>query len=319
MKLIKPPALRAGDRIAVIAPSSPFPAGEFDAGIAELRSLGLEPVFDDRVFARDGYVAGDAVSRARAFLEAWTDPSVRAIACARGGYGSAQLLPWLSAEVLRRTPTLLIGYSDVTALLAFVTTRCGMTAVHGPTVAGPLAGGAGGYDRGSLLDALGVAPAGAAGRERAVETLKNGAARGPLFGGNLTQLAATLGTPYAFDPPPGCVLFLEDVNERPYRLDRMLTQLQQAGILSRAAGLVFGEMPGCDEPDGSVRAIDAVARCLREFAGPVAWGLSAGHAARPAVSLPLGVPVSLACGRRALLTVEESAAGEPGPAGGGAP
>ena len=123
----------------------------------------------------------------------------------------------------------------------------------------------------------------------ALEALVRGEAAGPLFGGNLTQLAASMGTPYAFDPPEGCVLFLEEVGERPYRIDRLLTQLRFAGVLARAGAIVFGELPGCDEPDASVTARDVVAGALGGFPGPVVFGLPAGHTAGPALTLPLGV------------------------------
>jgi len=121
--MLKPRALAAGDRIAVVAPASPFSRDEFDAGVAELRRLGFDPVYDESVFARRGYVAGDAALRADAFRMAWADPSIRALIAVRGGYGSAQLLPLLDAADVRRAPKAFIGYSDNTALLSWLTTR----------------------------------------------------------------------------------------------------------------------------------------------------------------------------------------------------
>lgn len=307
MTIVKPPALKPGDRVAVLAPASPFSREEFEEGLAELRTIGFEAVYDDRVFERDAYVAGSAETRARAFIEAWTDPSVRAVLTARGGYGSAQILPFLSSETLRATPKLLVGYSDITALLSYVTTRCGIVAIHGPTVTGRFARGAEGYDRPSFLRTICEAePAGEV-ASPLLETMRTGEAEGMLVGGNLTQLAATLGTRFAFDPPERCVLFLEDVNERPYRVDRLLTQLGQAGVLSRAAALVFGEMPGCDEPDGSLSAADAIGRCLHDFPGPVLIGLASGHTPHPAMTLPLGVRAHVIGGARPALIVTEAA------------
>ena len=286
---LKPCAVRPGGRVAIIAPASPFPRDEFESGVAEVRSLGFEPVIDPGIFDRRRYLAGDAVARARALMAAWQDPGIAAILTARGGYGSVELLPYLSIETLRRSPKLLVGYSDVTALLSFLTTRCLVTAVHGPTVTGGLGGGPAGYDRASFLGALTTAsPAGAI-PAPGLDIILPGEAEGPVMGGNLTQLAASMGTPYAFDPPDGCVLFLEDVNERPYRIDRLLTQLRQCGVLQRARALVFGEFPGCDEPDGTLTAREVVADAVRDFAGPVLWGLPVGHTSGPAVTLPLGV------------------------------
>ncbi|MCX6539697.1 MAG: LD-carboxypeptidase [Acidobacteria bacterium] len=307
MTMVKPPALKQGDRVAVLAPASPFSREEFEAGLAELTTIGFEAVYDDRVFERDGYVAGSAETRARAFIDAWTDPSVRAVLTARGGYGSAQILPFLSRNTLQATPKLLVGYSDITALLSFVTTRCGIVTVHGPTLTGRFARGGEGYDRSSFLRAVCEAEPLGELRSPALETMRTGEAEGMLVGGNLTQLAATLGTPFAFDPPDGCVLFLEDVNERPYRVDRLLTQLRQAGVLSRATALVFGEMPGCDEPDGSLSANDAIARCVRDFPGPVVVGLASGHTPHPAITLPLGVRARVLGGARPALVITEAA------------
>ena len=307
MTMMKPPALKSGDRVAVLAPASAFPREEFEQGVAELAALGFEAVYDDRVFERDMYLAGSAATRAGAFIDAWSDPSVRAVLTARGGYGSAQILPFLSRELLRKTPKLLVGYSDITALLSFITTRCGIVAMHGPTITGRFARGATGYDRTSFLRAICEdAPLGDL-ASPALRTMRPGEAEGTLVGGNLTQLAATLGTPYAFDPPDGCVLFLEDINERPYRLDRLLTQLRQAGVMSKAVALVFGDMPGCDESDGSIAAADAIARCVGDFSGPVLLGLASGHTPHPAITVPLGVRARVVGGERPAVVVTEAA------------
>ena len=315
--LLKPPAVQPGGRVAIIAPASPFPRDEFASGIDELRRLGFEPVVDPGVFDRRRYVAGEAADRALALMAAWRDPDVAAVLTARGGYGSVELLPLLSVDEMRRHPKLLVGYSDVTALLAYLTTRCGVTALHGPTVAGRLGRGAAGYDVPTFVQALtSLAPIGAL-PAPGLAALAAGEAVGPVFGGNLTQLAASMGTPYAFDPPDGCVLVLEDVNERPYRIDRLLTQLKYCGVIQRARALVFGEMPGCDEPDGSVAARDVVADALRGFQGPVLWGLPVGHAAGPALSLPLGVRARVAALPSAVVEIQEPAV--IGPSGSRAP
>jgi len=306
--LRKANALRAGDRVAIVAPASPFPRDEFEAGVEEIRRLGFEPVFEPGVFDRRRYLAGEPADRAHAFLRAWADPAIKAILTARGGYGSVQLLPFLDATVLRETPTLLVGYSDVTALLAFLTTRCGVTAVHGPTVAGRLGRGDAAYDRASFLHALcDVEPAGELPAPN-LEPLVAGEASGQIYGGNLTQLAASLGTPWAFDPPQGCILFLEDVNERPYRLDRLLTQIDQAGVLGRASALVFGEMPGCDEADGAITAREICGEWARRVGRPAVWGLPSGHTAGAAISLPLGVRMRVAATGAAAVVIAEGSA-----------
>jgi len=301
----KPRVLKAGDRIGIVAPASGVSREEVDRGCAELRRLGFVPLVDEAVFASDGgYLAGPAELRADSVMRYWSDPDVPAIMAARGGYGSVQILPLLPPAAMAATPTLFIGYSDNTSLLSWLTCQCGVTALHGPMLEGRLAGGAG-YDSASFLRLVN----GEAGFELAPEgldVLRPGTARGPLFGGTLTQLVASLGTPFAFDPPEGCVLLIEDVNERPYRIDRMLTQLALSGVLRRARGLLFGEMRGCDEPGGHLRARDAIARATAGIDGPILLGFPSGHTSGPTWSLPLGVAVRLVASARPAVVVEDA-------------
>jgi muramoyltetrapeptide carboxypeptidase len=301
----KPRALKQGDRIAIVAPASPFNRDEFTRGVAEIERLGFVPVFDDSVFESEaGYLAGPPEVRASSFIKHWTDPSVSALLAARGGYGSVHLLPLLDRARIIERPKLFIGYSDNTSLLSWLTCQCGITALHGPMIEGRLAGGAG-YDERSFLGLL-------AGGQRlelvpgGVTVLREGQSSGPLFGGTITQLAASLGTPFAFDPPDGCILFLEEVNERPYRIDRLLTQLALSGLLARARAIVFGEMRGCDEPGGAVTALDAIARTTRECAGPIVVGFPSGHTTGPTWTLPLGVSVCVSTQPRPALLIEDS-------------
>ena len=306
--MLRPAALRPGDRVAIVAPASPFAREQFDAGVAELTRLGYEPVYDDTVFARTRYTAGDPAGRAAAFTRAWRDPSIRALVAARGGYGSVQLLPLLSADDMRRTPKAFIGYSDNTSLLTWLVDHCGIVSFHGPMLEGRLANGTSGYDRDTFDRVLTRAqPAGRISHP-ALETLRTGEASGILTGGTLTQLAASLGTPYAFDPPPGHVLFVDEVGERPYRIDRLLTQLRFAGVLARAAAIVFGELPRCDEPDDRGPAIRDVLRDgLADFPGPVLFGLPSGHTNGACLTLPFGVRAQVVTGAAPALIIEEAA------------
>jgi muramoyltetrapeptide carboxypeptidase len=303
----KPRPLKAGDRVALVAPASPFARDEFDRGVAELTRLGFVPTWEESVFASEaGYLAGPAEVRAHAFMKHWTDPSVAALIAVRGGYGSVHLLPFLHPPMLVAEPKLFIGYSDNTSVLSWLTCRCGITALHGPMLERRLASGVEGYDERSFMALTGdgsgleLAPDG-------LDVLRPGQAQGPLFGGTIVQLVASLGTPYAFDPPNGCVLFLEDVNERPYRLDRMLTQLRLSGILDRARALVFGEMRGCDEPGGNLSAREVIARLTTGFPGPVLFGFPSGHTAGPCWTLPLGVDVRVETKPHPCLVIEEPA------------
>jgi muramoyltetrapeptide carboxypeptidase len=299
--------LRPGDRVAIVSPASPFSRDEFDRGVEELRRLGYEPVFHESIFDRSRFTSGPPELRAAAFVRAWSDPSVAALIAVRGGYGSIQLLPALEGWDPGQHPKLLIGYSDITTLLTWLTCLRGVAAVHGPMLEGRLAHGAEGYDESSFRQIVSGAGVGLELRPPGFETLTEGAAAGPLFGGTMTQLCASLGTPYAFSPPEGCVLFLEDVNERPYRIDRMLTQLQLAGILDRASGVVFGEMRGCEEPGGALTARHVAESLGEVFDGPVAYGFPSGHTSGPCWTLPLGVRVSLrASAASTTLVLEES-------------
>lgn len=304
--MIKPRALRAGDRIALVAPASSFDRGEFELGVAELRRLGYEPVYDDTVFERSIFTSGTADVRAAAFKRAWDDPDVAALLAVRGGYGSVQLLPTLAEWRPRNPPKLFIGYSDNTSLLSWLNCQRGITALFGPMIEGRVARGRAGYDETSFLTLVQGRGAGLELRPQGLSVIKAGDAAGPLFGGTLTQLAASLGTPYAFDPPGDYILFVEDVGERPYRLHRMLMQLRLGGVLARARGIVFGEMRGCEEASGLASARDVAAAFADDVPGPVIFGFPAGHTTGPCWTLPLGVRVRAMTTPEPALVVEES-------------
>jgi muramoyltetrapeptide carboxypeptidase len=303
---LKPRALKPGDRIAMVSPASPFSREEFEKGTAEIARLGFEPVYEDSVFERSAFTSGSPDVRAGAFMRAWADPSIAALMAVRGGYGSVQMLPLLQAWNPRCTPKLFIAYSDNTSILSWLTTTHGIAALHGPMLEGRLALGSPGYDERSLVKLATGEGAGLEMRPEGLETIREGNVTGPLFGGTMTLLTASLGTPFAFDPPEGCVLFLEDVNERPYKLDRMLVQLGSSGLLGRARGLVFGEMCGCDEPGGIPAARDAIESALRDYPGPVLFGFPSGHTSGPCWTVPFGVVVSVSGGPEPCLTIEES-------------
>lgn len=307
---IKIRPVRPGATVALVAPASPFARAEFDRGVAELQRLGFNALWDERVFDADGFVAGTPETRAASLRDALRNPEVDAIMAVRGGYGSVQILPLIDPAEWQSRRTAFIGYSDVTSLHTVINQAAGLVSIHGPMLDGRLSRGPEAYDPSSLLTALLDHPVGdVVGPELAV--LSSGPdVSGPLFGGTMTQLVASLGTPHAFDPPSGHVLFLDEVGERPYRLDRMLMQLKLSGILAKAAAIVCNEMPKCDEPGGTPTARDTVRAALEGFPGPVLFGVPSGHATCETVTLPFGVRTRVVSGLRPRVIVEEAAASE---------
>jgi muramoyltetrapeptide carboxypeptidase len=289
-----------------VAPASPFKHDDLHAGVAELTRLGFEPVFDERVFERARFVAGSAATRAELLDAAWRDEAIRAIIAIRGGYGSAQLLPLIDPRLMRQAAKIFVGYSDITALLC-EHLRNGVVCFHGAMVERRLALGENGYERRSFLAALTEpAPVGPL-SPPGLQVLKSGEARGLLVGGTLTQLVSLLGTPWAYMPPEGAVLFIEDVGERPYRVDRMLTQLAYSGVLSRASGVVFGQFPDCDEPSGDTLARHVLESFAVWFNGPVLAGFPSGHTTGPTWTIPLGVEARVVTHPEPALVIEEAA------------
>jgi muramoyltetrapeptide carboxypeptidase len=305
--LVKFLPVESGARVALVAPASPFDPTAFEAGLAELKRIGLEPVFDARVFASHPIVAGPAETRVAVIGEALARPDVRALIAIRGGYGSAEILPRLDAAAFRRSRKAIIGYSDITSLHAFLNCHVRMSSVHGAMVDGRLSQGADAYDVASFLNSLSRTPIGEQSPE-GLEVIRKGEAVGPIFGGTLTQIAASLGTPHEFLAPPRSVLFLEEVAERPYRIRRLLTQLQQSGRLDGASAVVFGQMVRCDEPGGGVTTRGVVSEFFANFPGPVLFGFPSGHTTTPSLSFPLGVETRVVATDRARVVFTEAAA-----------
>ena len=299
----KPPRIRSGDVVGVIAPAGAVDGERLSAGVAVLEGWGLRVQVGSAVLKRQAYLAGSDEERLVDLVQMIDDARVRAIFCARGGYGSQRLLPRLDLGRLARQPKPIIGYSDATALLG-AAVEAGVLAVHGPMVADDMARGL--SERSAThLQTLLTDPAWRWEAEAPI-TLRPGKATGRLVGGCLAVLAAALGTPWAPDTD-GAVLFLEDVAERPYRLDRLLTQLRQAGKLERVAGLVFGTMAACPPVDG-VGPLDVVRACVGDLPCPIAFGLPSGHAPGGAraenLALPFGVEVALDTERGRLTALE---------------
>jgi muramoyltetrapeptide carboxypeptidase len=274
-----PPPLQPGDRIAVIAPASGFPRQEFFRGLAWLRAR-YAIVARTSLLERSGYLAGRDEARARTLVEAMTMPGVKAVVAARGGYGTMRLLGALDSlgretwETFARSPRWLVGFSDVTALHAEVTAR-GIASIHGPNVTGLAA----------------VDPIARAAWLRALErpscaidwcnlhAIRAGVASGPIVGGNLALVEA-MASAGRFRPPDGAILALEDVTERPYRVDRMLTALRLGGHFARLSAIVFGEFAQCDPGPDGVTIREVLEDRTLDLGIPVLSGAPFGHGAR---------------------------------------
>jgi len=291
---LKAPALRAGDRVGIVAPGSPIKRELLQAGCDGLRRLGYEPFYKDSILDRDLYFAGSARRRARELEEMFERDEIRAIVCARGGYGTNYLLHELDVASLRRHPKIFVGYSDITTLLTWFA-RTGLVTFHGPMVTKDFA-----VPEGVHLASWNAALAAASAWElnfpndSEVKVLLEGSAEGTLYGGCLSMLVASLGTPFEIDTRD-TILFIEDIAAKPFQVDRMLMQLKLAGKLEGVRGIVFGEMLDCVQPgvEQDYTLEEVVTRVLRDLHIPIAYGLRSGHVTRENITLPLGVRCSL--------------------------
>lgn len=291
---IVPPPVRPGDRIAVIAPATPFDPDIFAAGVRQLEALGFPVDLHEDVYLATRYTSGSAAQRAAVISRSIADPSVKALVAARGGYGSVHLLPYLDVSALRDNPKRIVGCSDITTLLSFIGQRTGLVTYHGPMVAGEFGVGA---DDATVRDFL-ATMAGEVSPDKDIplEVLAPGRAEGPLAGGCLALLCASMGTPYEFHADDA-ILFIEDIREHPYRIDRMVTQLLFGGKLDRVRGIVFGTMTGCEAPRGAdYRLQDVLGDLLRPLGIPLYFGFPSGHA-KPNLTLPIGATVRMEGGR----------------------
>lgn len=291
----KPPRLQPGDKVGLVRPAS-FSDEENRVENVEytIRGMGLVPVRAANLDARFGYLAGTDRQRAADLNAMFADPEIKAVFALRGGWGSARLLSLLDWDVIRSNPKLLIGFSDITALHLAFAKHAGYATIHGPN--GANSWPASSWDSLWLLAFAGATPVLGNGDypgAREVLTLRSGTAQGRLLGGNLSVLAALVGTPWLPDFD-GAVLFLEDVGEAVYRVDRMLSQLALSGILSRLSGVVFGQCTRCsgDESESGFSVTDVLRQYLVPLEIPAFTNANIGHVAGQ-LSLPSGAPVEM--------------------------
>jgi muramoyltetrapeptide carboxypeptidase len=287
---IMPPLLSIGDTVGIVAPASHIPRANeeyLEQGLERVREMGFvikcSPSLRER---KHLYLAGKDQERADELMAMFLDPEVKAILCSRGGYGAQRLIPYLDADQIRGHPKPLVGCSDITVLLIFLLQQCLVIPFHGPNVATSQ------FVQGDAEMALALKRALTAAEpiaEIACSVLRGGEAEAEIIGGCLSSLVTVLGTPYEPDFQ-GKVLFLEDVNEPPYKIDRMLTHLKSAGKLAGVKGVIFGQMPGCDTDNGLLREV--LVDVLAAIEGPILFGFPSGHGPRN-LTIPLGVPIQI--------------------------
>ncbi len=299
-KLIKPKRLVKGDTVALVAPSSGIEASRIDDSIKSMEELGFKTKLGRSARKTNGFLAGTDKERLDDLHEAFADKDVKAVWCIRGGYGATRYLPQIDFKLIKNNPKILIGYSDITALLLSVYQNTGLVTFHGPAAASTFSD----YTKEHVVNVLmnpaakykiGVSPENTA-NETSVyktETVTKGVARGELVGGNLSLIAAMSGTPNALRNVKDKIVFIEDVGEAPYRIDRMLTQLRQTVNLRESAAIACGIFSGCERKDEvSQTLIDVVRDRLGDLGVPVIYGLSFGHI-RDQCTFPLGVKAEL--------------------------
>ena len=289
--LLKPPALQPGDTVGIIAPASDIKADLLQRGCATLERLGYRPFYFDSILERDLYFAGGRERRLRELHDMFEREEVRAILCARGGYGCNYLLPGIELEVVAGHPKIFMGYSDVTTLLTWFHDQTGLVTFHGPMATKDFA-----EDR-VHEQSWTAAVQGTANWElrldgrAGVTALVEGESEGLLYGGCLSMLAASLGTPYEVQTA-GKILFMEDVAAKPFQIDRMLMQLKLAGKFEDVRGMIFGEMLDCRQSaEQEYTLMEVVRRIVGNLGVPIAYGVSSGHVRGKNITLPLGIRV----------------------------
>lgn len=283
-----PRALKSGDTIGIAAPASPFDRKKFIKGIHVLEKLGFETFYRHDIFDQSRYLAGSDNRRTEELSELFSNKNISAIMFARGGYGSQRIIPLLDVSFLANHKKPVIGFSDVTALLAFLNQKAGM-----PTFYGPVITQLGAAEKETTADAFfkAITTGGPLGQVLSTgsKALKAGSASGKLIGGCLSLICSSMGTPYELDTE-GSILFIEDAGEKVYVLDRMLTQLKNAGKFDGVGGVIFGSLiPPEDEPhDVEAMILDV----LSDFTGPIMTNFPAGHVDE-FITLPLNVAIDL--------------------------
>ena len=291
-RLIRPKKLKQGDLVGVVAPAGPVDPQHLETGLKVVRGMGFQPVLGRFVNDRRHFLAGEDEDRADDLMVMFQNPEIKAIFCARGGYGVNRILPLLDSRIIRKNPKVVVGSSDITLLLIYLIQKCGLVAFHGPMVSGSFGCKPMKISKTQFRKMVtGVKDGGLLTAPQA-HVLQEGKARGRLVGGCLTLLCRSLRTPYEIQTRDG-ILLIEDVNEPAYRIDGMLWQLKTAGKFRGVKGIVFGEMVNCRFDEGQKGRLDDLIRdMLLKRSIPVLTHCPVGHG-NEMWTLPLGVEATL--------------------------
>lgn len=300
LSILKPESLQKGDTIAIAAPASPFDKGEFEKGVNLLKSLGFQVIYRDDIFSQKDYLAGSDERRAAEVMEHLTNPRVKALFFARGGYGCQRIIPLLNEKLIKMHPKIVMGYSDLSTLLIYLYQKFSWVVFHGPVVAKGMGDQFAERGKSSLIQALmNPSPLGEV-KDEKIRFIREGEAQAPLVGGCLSLLITNLKSDYELDTK-GKILFIEDTNEKPYAIDRMLTHLKQAGKFYQVKGFIFGPFQNSGESDEKIIAL--ILDVLKGIDVPIAFSFPSGHLA-DMCTIPLGVEVKLSSKNHSVEFVE---------------
>lgn len=302
LQKIKPAKLKKGDKVALITPGGYISEKEKEESIENLESLGFEVVYSDKLMLMNGYFSGNDKERAEDINDMFERIDIKAIVCARGGYGCSRVLPLLNYKSIRENPKVLIGYSDVTALLYGIYKKTGLITFHGPVGISTYNDFSKNYFNKVLLNPLEELELDSSFSESnnnvyGLTTISSGTAKGEMVGGNLSIVTSLIGTEYDIDTK-GKIIFLEEYIEEPYRIDRMLTQMIQAGKFDDATGIALGVFKYCESKKenpsftNSYNLMEVLIDRLSSLGIPVAYGLSFGHV-KDKFTIPFGIKVEL--------------------------
>ncbi len=300
--LIKPKKLHPGDRVGVIAPAGPVNPEELEKGLIVLEKMGFKPHVGKYVYEKNHFVAGTDEQRAEDVMAMFKNPDIKAIFCARGGYGVNRILPLLNSRVIRKNPKPLVGSSDITLLLIFLLQKCSMISYHGPMIAASFGNFPMRHSKKHFKKLL-TEPENVAISWPKAKTLKSGEVEGPLVGGCLTLLCRSLKTPYEIKTE-GSILFIEDVNEPDYKIDGMLWHLKTAGKFQKVKGIIFGEMVNCGSNSKNIKKLESLFQdFFKNEKFPILTNCPIGHGSE-IWTLPMGSRAQLNFEKKKIILTE---------------